>query len=189
MNMLRNRPQIVLGIALSIALLAALLIGADLWRRHQWANRTMAEIAPRQARLQGIIDAKTQIADGLKTAKDTLAQIAYPANAGDANRVATDIQQKVRKLAEAAEMRVSSGQVLPPKSADGFEEISITLNADGAMENIQNLLLALEQQHPHLLVESLEIRPSRMTRRPQDAAVRIDTVTLRLNVSAVHLLP
>ena len=189
MNPLRNRAKVVLVTIGTLILLAALVIGADLWRRTQWANRTMNEIAPRQARLQGMIEAKAQIETSLKTAQSTLAAIAYPANAGDANRVATDIQQRVRKLAETAEMRVTSAQVLPAKSAEGFEEITIMINADGAMEHIQNLLLALEQQTPRLLVENLEIRPQRTARRPQDSAVRTDTVTLRLNVTAVHLLP
>lgn len=142
-----------------------------------------AELEPRYARLSGILARGEDINAAHGGATEWLAARAYPA-ATDVGEIGTELQQRVRQLAEAAEVRVAGSQILPVREESGFSVITVAGTLEGQTGAMARFLAALAAEQPPILVEKLAIQAPR-ARMGQQLA----DVNAQVNMSALRLAP
>jgi general secretion pathway protein M len=181
MNLAQRRAQIAVASTLGVLLLLALLGGQYVWQKHVWATEKLAEIEPRYARLLGLRDSGGSLEQSLKEARAAVARLGYPAER-DAAQVGNDLQQLVRKALQSAGLTLASSQVLAPRSEAGFDRISVSLQAEGALSGVQVALAALQAETPSIAVENLILQST--GRSAEDGS---PVVSCRLTVSVLRL--
>ena len=75
----------------------------------------------------------------------------------------------MRELATAAQLRVSSSQVMAPRDVDGFQRVGLNLVVDGDWAQMLAFFQALARQRPMIHQERLQLsaRGSPMVGAPQ----------------------
>ncbi|MFZ5655059.1 MAG: type II secretion system protein GspM [Pseudomonadota bacterium] len=154
-------------------------LGARIWRMAE----VRADIEPRYARLAGIQARGEDILAAQRAAADWLARHAYPATA-DSGEIGTELQQRVRRLAEAAEVRVAGSQILPAREEAGFSIITVAGTLEGETGALAAFLLALQAEEPPIVVEKLAVQAPRARRGEASA-----DVNAQVNMSVLRLAP
>ncbi|MBK8133905.1 MAG: hypothetical protein IPN63_04655 [Gammaproteobacteria bacterium] len=180
-----QRARLVAGLCLAVALLAAAAalgkVAAHAWR----ATELRADIAPRYARLSGVLERGDAILAASADADAALGRLAYPAGA-DVGEIGTGLQQNIRQLAEAAELRVAGSQILPVREEDGFAVVTVSGTLEGETGALAAFLLALAAEEPPIAVEKLAVQAPRAIRRGTETNAN---VTIQMNMSVLRLAP
>lgn len=146
--------------ALTGAAIVLPLIGAGwyVWSEHQRLQSHLAELAPRYARLAGLVEHQADLKTLEKQANVQLARMAYPAKQ-DLTQAGNDAQQRIRGLFADSKLDIVSIQVLPPgKEEAKFDRIQIALRIEGELPGIQNALALLAAQSPVVLVDNMTLQ-------------------------------
>jgi general secretion pathway protein M len=151
--------------------------------RYGWARQTLEDIEARYARLLGLRDAAPRLQQTLAQTVAVLDRHAYPIDTG-ADRIGADLQQRVRRIAEATSVAVVGSQILPPRSVAGLEIIAMAATFDAEVGSLRDFLLALSAEKPSIQVDSLNVATTR-----QRGAATGSKVRVQINVSAIHMLP
>lgn len=179
MNWLRShrRSAWICGLTLLVPLLLYLntLLGLfDVRHDHQY---DIDRLMPRIARLQGLIGHESHLRDSATLSSKAIEKLVYPAS-GDRATVSAALQTSVRQIFSTAGLTVSNSQVLPIREQENFDYISIRLTVEGDLSALDGALTGIAQFTPLLLVESLEMRAVRASRK--DSGRQIITATLQL---------
>lgn len=170
-----------------LCLLSVLALGglwiSELVTRIARMAEVRADIEPKYARLSGILARGEDIKAAQAGAVEWLAARAYPADA-DVGEIGTGLQQRVRQLAEAAEVRVAGSQILPVREEAGFAVITVAGTLEGETGALAAFLAALAAEHPPILVEKLAIQAPRARRGEQSA-----DVNAQASMSVLRLAP
>jgi len=138
-----------------LALMLPLLVGAYIvWTKHQRLQGIVADLEPRYARLQGLVDRRADLESLEAKANEQLARLAYP-KAQDVAKSGNDAQQRIRTLFAESRLDIISIQVLPPKEAGKFDRISINLRVEGDLAGMQAALGRLAGQSPVVVLDSI----------------------------------
>lgn len=164
MNMLANRARIVVGASLAMLLLVLLYCVGNLWALRQGYVEQIDAIAPRSARLLGMLESTEALAAADREAASILEEVAYPA-LRDAASTGAAIQKDVRELMIEAGMSISGSQVLPRQAEEGFDQITVEITAEGNTDALEQTLASLELMRPLVFVKSLNVKPARVSRR------------------------
>ncbi len=157
--------RVVLLQVLTVLLLLLPLIGATyvVWVKHHRLLGIVADLEPRYARLQGLLDRRADVLTMDAKAKELLKQLSYPATQ-DLAKTGNDVQQRIRSLFADSQLDVISIQVLPGKIEGKFDRISISLRVEGTMAGVQAALEKLAVQSPVILVDSMTLQTVGMVR-------------------------
>lgn len=164
-----------------MALAAYLLVAA-----YADAQRPLAAIEARYARLTGLKAVRPQLDAGVAEIEKSLARHTYPATTGT-DRIGTDLQQRVRRVAESSGVSVTGSQILPVRAAAGFSQIPVAVTVEGGLEGLRNMLLALREETPSVQVDSI-ILQSRARRRARGAPEE-QLLTAQMNLSVLQVQP
>lgn len=183
MNSLQQRDWAWITATALLALLPLFVGGSYVWSKHQWAQAELERITPRYARLAGLQQQSAKLDERLAATQQQLARYVYSAEI-DATQAGNDAQQRVRSVLSAAGLSVVSSQVLPSKTEQGFERISLTVRAEGELLHLQSALAVLPGLTPVVLIDALNVQVIGVQRadRPQRLAVQ-------LNLSVLHVKP
>jgi general secretion pathway protein M len=154
----------ICGLTLLIPLLLYTNALLGLWGVGRAYQSDIDNLMPRIVRLRGLVGYENQLRDASTLSGKGLASLAYPA-AGDAATVSAALQTSVRQTLTEAGLTVSNSQVLPVREKDNFDYISIRLTVEGDLSGLDAALRSIAQFRPLLLVESLEMRPVRCSRK------------------------
>ncbi|MCK2127783.1 type II secretion system protein GspM [Thauera aromatica] len=179
--------RIVVGGSLLVLLLALAVIASFLIGRLNWAHDTLDSIEPRYARLLGLRELQPQLEAGMSEVAANLGRYAHPA-AMDSARIGTDLQQRVRQIAETAGLGVVGSQILPSRTHAGFVQVPLKLTVDGNLEGLRGLLAAFEREVPIILVDKLQANatPQRQGRGQPPGEARL---VVQIDLSVLHLQP
>lgn len=172
----RARRSVLVVVACSLGLL--LWAGHELNLRHDWAVQVLAETAPRHARLDGLLRERERIQEALVQSRNTLIAYAYPAGMA-ADRVATDLLQRVSAVADAAGASVINSRILPVSEMEHFNTIAVNVTVVADAAGLRDLLGLLAGEEPRILLVAPRLEAAR---RPGTA-----DVTAHLNLSSIHL--
>lgn len=152
-----NRIRLFQALTLVVALLS--LIGAAyvVWGKHQRVQGILADIAPRHARLQGLIAHSAELQALAGKATEQLAHLTYPATQ-DVTKAGNDAQQRIRSLFADSRLDIISIQVLPAKESGKFDRIALNLRVEGNLEGIQAALEKLSKQTPVVTLDSMTLQ-------------------------------
>ncbi|MBA4742637.1 MAG: hypothetical protein H2060_08015 [Azoarcus sp.] len=145
-------------------LVLILLFAFELASRYRWASDTLEMIEPRYARLAGVQRAGDAIVKRRQDASEALARFAHAPDT-EVPRIGTDLQQRIRRIAEEYDVRVSGSQIMPAREEGALMTISINASMDGEVGAIAELLASLEAEQPPVLVDSLRVQAPRARRR------------------------
>lgn len=156
--------RIVAALILGCVLLLALLFAFELSSRYRWASDTLEMIEPRYARLAGVQRAGEEIVARRDEAREVLLRVAHPPDT-EIPRIGTDLQQRIRRIAEEYDVRVSGSQIMPAREEGALMTISINASMDGEIGAIAELLTRLQAEQPPVLVDKFLVQAPRSRRR------------------------
>lgn len=171
------------GITLALVLLLVALGVGYLLSRAQWASDTLETIEPRHARLLGLKAEQAPLQAAFEAAATQIGVLAYGADQS-AERVGTDLQQKIRTEAAEAGFSVIGSQIMPARSLEGFEEVAVSITLEGSLEHLALLLDELAEARPLVKVVSLNLVPLRGRGVTAQRNLRFD-----LSIASVRGLP
>lgn len=183
MKLADKRARISVGVCIVLLGLAALPVVDQFLFRYGWAAQTLQDIEARYARLLGLREAAPRLRQTLAQTVEVLDRYAYPVETG-ADRIGADLQQRVRRIAEATSVAVAGSQILPPRTVGGVEVIVMAATLDAEVGSLRDFLLALSADKPSIQVESLNVTAAR-----QRGATAGGKLRVQMNLSALHLLP
>jgi len=172
----------VLLLVLPIA--CAVGAGAYVWHRHLAAQQKLAELEPRYARLEGLLQAQGDIEGLRQAAGQSLARFAYPADRNPSD-VASEAQQAIRAVMTEARLDVQSIQVQPAREGKTFDRIAVALRMEGEMASLQAALARLLAQSPAVFVDSVTVNlsgPARPAASPK-LSIQLNLSVLRTRAS------
>jgi len=162
MNWLRQKPRPEqVWLLLAAALLIVLTVSAAVFTfsAHAQAAETLAKIEPRYARISGLLQKQEQIGQSANALKASFARYVYPAE-GDPSQIGNQALQKVRDLASARNLRVTSSQSQPAKPDSDhpdLDRIAINLRIEGDWNALQELLAGLTRQTPAIYQNTVQL--------------------------------
>lgn len=158
---MRVRPLwLFTGSVLLLLVAIGLPLAGVLHTRAQWASETLGTIEPRHARLLGLLDRQADLAAAASAATAASADLLYPSDQ-TVERVATDLQQKLRSAASEAGFTVVGSQIQPVRNLAGLDEVSVVLTLEGALDHLAAFADALEGLRPQVRVSVLTMVPLR----------------------------
>jgi general secretion pathway protein M len=181
MNLLQRRALVSVVATLGVVLLIVVLAGQYVAQNHIRGIEALELIEPRYARLLGLRDTSAKLEEALKQSRAAVSRLGYPPER-DAAQVGNDLQQVVRRALQSAGLSVASSQVLSPKSESGFERVSVSVQAEGALSGVQVALAALQTEAPRIIFESVVLQAT--GRNAEDGT---PTVSCRLTVAVLRL--
>ncbi len=178
------RARVVVVLTAAILAVGAGILVSELASRYRWANDTLDVIEPRYARLQGVQHKGAEIHTRRAEVEAALARVAHPADA-EIVRIGTDLQQRVRRIADELDIRVSGSQILPARDKDGFIVVTVAGTMEGETDALGAFLVGLADEEPPVIVEKLVAQAPRPGRRGE-----VNTrVNFQANMSVLRLLP
>lgn len=174
-----RRSALICGIALLVPILIylKLLGGAWSWRA-QYAD-SIDNVEPRLARMEGVLVVQDELKELAREARQQRARLVYPAST-DRGAVAASLQSDLRQLMSGAGLSVADSQVLPVREEERFDYIGIRLTVSGEVAALDQALAQLAQFKPLVMVESLDVWPTRQRRRKDEPETQDATATLRV---------
>ena len=137
---------------------------------------------PRIERMQGVIQIAPQLEFQLNKARASAKQQLYP-NGSDDNRLNTELQTRLRSLAQQSGVTLSSIRVLPTRKEHDLDVLLLNLNLQGGVKELQNLLSTLQlptDSDPMLYIDSLTLRRNNIApNSPQILSIDITVAALR----------
>jgi len=184
-----DRQTIVVGGTLGLVALLALGLIVHFWSMRQQFADEIERIQPRTARLSGILEHAGELEAANAIARDVVRDVAYPSDRDSATTAAT-MQQDVRGVMAAAGMSVTGSQVLTTRRAEGYDQLTLDITAEGNINALDEALAELEMMRPLVFVESARFKPERQRSRRSSAQDNPDTdprrVTARLKLFALR---
>ncbi|MAT91726.1 MAG: hypothetical protein CME59_03925 [Halioglobus sp.] len=186
-----DRSTVVVGVSLTLLALVFLYIVLLFWSMRQDFASEIDAVAPRTARLLGMLESYQSLQAASGAAGEMLRDVAYPAGRDSAS-VAAALQQDVRALMRDAGLTVTGSQILATRQAEGYERLTLDISVEGNIDALDSALAELEGMRPLIFVESLKVKPERMrssrSRReepveegdPRRLAARFNLFALRL---------
>lgn len=151
--------RVALFQSLTVVVLLGLvsLAAYTVWVKHHRVEGIVADLEPRYARFQGLLDRQAELKAMDAKAREMLLLLAFPATQ-DLAKTGNEAQQRIRGLFTDSRLDVISIQISPGKIEGEFDRISITLRAEGSLADFQSAFSRLSQQSPAILIDSVTLQ-------------------------------
>ena len=184
MSPLLHRYRMWLAPLFTFALFGMLLLAIIIPLSAQQAKyeNVLRTTEPRIERTQGLIESAKILEDRITQARQTAQSQLFPANV-DQNRMNTELQARLRGIAQQNGLTIGSLSTPPPRKERGLEITLINLNLQGDLGALTRVLQNLQQPadgSPALRVDSLTLRrASLVPNAPQTLSIDITLAALR----------
>jgi general secretion pathway protein M len=152
-----TRQKLAVGLVLLVFLLPLALAATYFVGKYQWAERAMAELEPRYARLLGLQSIQPELTQAIAQSAALVAVEVYPATQ-DVSQAGNDAQQRIRNIATRAGLSIMSSQVLPPKADKQFDRVPLSVRLEGELPALQAALVVLAAESPSINFESFSVQ-------------------------------
>jgi len=178
----QHRAWLAPLLTLIVILLVLVAIFIPLAAKQNQYNTIIQKSQPRIERVQGLLAAAPQLENQLNAARAMAQAQLYP-NTSDENRLNTELQTRLRSLAQQSGLTVGSLRALPPRKELNLDVLLLNLSLQGGLSELQKFLDAV--QHPAEAAPALRIdnlilrRASIVPNTPQTLAIDITVAALR----------
>lgn len=177
------RAALICGLTLSLPFVFFLYVAVILLNTYWEAQNEIERIEPKLARLQGLIDYEPQLREAADVVDTRVLELVYPA-AENQTAVAAELQSRMRDMFANAGLAINNTQVLPVREQGNFDYIAVKLTAKGSLTALDTALLDLSEYLPLVLVESINIYPTRVVRgketpNEQEVTANVQLLSLR----------
>ena len=173
----RSAVLVGLTVAVPVFLVLRSLIGLAAVGIEYASERGRVE--PRLARLEGLLEKEELLTERSSEAARVLRQLAFPPEQ-DPTALAASLQAEIRQILDTAGLEVSNSQVMPARSEAMFDQVAVKLTVKGSLPAFNAALIGIAAYQPQLLVESLDLFPSRGQRRPDGQPDQSLTAVIQL---------
>jgi general secretion pathway protein M len=176
---LNQRASWIIGLTLVIPVLLFLngLFGLLGVREEYQAE--IERMEPRLARLQGLLEYENQLRDSAGKVDRQVVNLVYPVSA-DRATVSATLQKDVRQILIEAGLSVTNSQVMPVREKEEFDFIGLKLTVKGGVASLDAALIAIAGYKPQLLVESLDVWPTRASRVKDEQKAQVISASLQV---------
>jgi len=174
-----QRSAWIIGLTLIIPALLYLNALLGLLSMRQGYQSEIDALAPRIARLQGLIEHEGQLRESALKVDKRVERLAYPATE-DRATVSARLQKNARQIFVEAGLSVSNSQVLPVREKNAFDYIGLKLTVTGDVAALDTAMIAITGYRPLLLVESLDVWPTRGSSRKSTINEQTVSASLQL---------
>lgn len=171
----RERILITVGLFALAAVLGRYLVLAPLLERRDWVKSQVAAQPELLAKSLGYLGQKEEIETALERAQTELRAAELLLLPGDTPPVsASALQEMLQAFAAKEGVQIITTRVLSPEPAGPFTRIPLQVELGGQLEQMVNLLKALEAADKLLAIQELNLRslfvPAAAVRPPGPAA-------------------
>lgn len=155
----RERGLLGVTVAILVMLLARQFVIGPYLERREWV-KSQLELQPQllEKNLR-YLARKEEFAAGLEAARNELKTREPKLLTGDTPSVsASDLQDTVQNLAVKGGTQVITTRVLNPESAGSFSKIAIQMEIGGQIDQIANLIRAIDASPKLLVVDEINVR-------------------------------
>jgi len=169
-----TRKAITIVVVMTLILLVAVgLVYRALWMRYDGA---LGQFESRSERLDGVVQAGTEIQERLGVARNAISPMLHPAGENAQN----DVQQKLRELITRSGGTVVSSQAVLEPGADGkLERIRLTATITGEWGKLVRFTETLQSHRPPYWVRTVTL-----SREGANAAAGPQNARLALQLDA-----
>ncbi len=152
----RGRRLLAISILAAIILLPIAGIAALAWTGHRHYDDALFKMT-RQLKSQSSANAaRPQMLETVELLKGKDIK-KYFLKGGTPALAGAELQELVKSIAEQNSGRVLSVQSLPHKDADGYRQLSATVQMSISVPNLRSILYALESREPYIFVDGLKV--------------------------------
>lgn len=174
-----HRTLGIVGLTVAVPVVIVIYLLATFWMLRLDYQGEIDRLEPRIARLRGLAESEAVLKASSGQVGSRIVDLVYP-QTQDRAAVAADLQKNVRELMAATGLTVSNSRLLGPQGDEEFDRIGLSITVSGSMASLDTTLEELAAFTPLLLVETLEVRPNRASRRSTEAAQQTITATMQL---------
>lgn len=155
----RERGLVGVTVAILVMLLARQFVIGPYLERREWV-KSQLELQPQLLeKNMRYLARKEEFAAGLEAARNELKTREPKLLTGDTPSVsASDLQDTVQNLAVKGGTQVITTRVLNPESAGSFSKIAIQMEIGGRIDQIANLIRAIDASPKLLVVDEINVR-------------------------------
>ena len=119
------------------------------------------ELTFRLQRAKQIVARKETVLEDIKNIKQQYQQQNYFSTQNTVALASADLQKFIKSTISSAGGQLTSTQVLPSTSENGFKRISVKVRMSGDAEILRSVLYEIESAVPVMIVDQIDIRPVR----------------------------
>lgn len=119
------------------------------------------ELLFRLQRSKKIVAQKQSVTENIKSITAQHQQQNYYSTQGTVALASADLQRFIKSTISEAGGQLTSTQVLPSKSADGFNRITVKIRMSGDVNVLRSVLHQIESSTPIMVIDQIDIRPVR----------------------------
>lgn len=172
----------VLIAALAVIFLLTAIVSLWQWQRY---NTHREELAPRIARLQGLLGARDALQSTAANARAAAARYAYPASM-DIAHAESDFQSQVRQLFQQAGMNIANTRQLPTREQEESDLLQLELDVTGSLPQLNQVLHKLPTLAPFMRVDSLRLLPLRSVTAQQPDPEQTLNIQIRISCNRLR---
>jgi general secretion pathway protein M len=137
-----------------VAIVPLVSTGLDYYQQKQ-------ELTFRLKRAKQIVARKQTVQEDIKNIKQQYQQQNYFNTQNTVALASADLQRFIKATISSAGGQLTSTQVLPSTSENGFKRISVKVRMAGDAEILRSVLYEIESSVPVMIVDQIDIRPVR----------------------------
>jgi general secretion pathway protein M len=181
LNWLKNhgRSGLIVGATLVLPVLLVIYILLDFLLARQGYQAEIDRLQPRVARMAGLIESEEQLRVSAGQLDSQVLNLVYPPT-DDSPTVSAALQKDMRQIMTDAGLSVTNSRILPVLQEESFDRIGLSLTVSGGLDALDSALLAMAAYKPLLLIDTMDIKPQRMSRARDKNAQQIVTVSFQL---------
>jgi len=181
MNWVRTyqKSAVIVGLTILLPLLLVLYLFTDFWVMRQGYQTEIDRLRPRIARMYGLMEVEDQLKLSVARLGSQVSSLVYPPTEASA-AVSAALQKDIRQIMTDAGLTVSNSRILPMVQEESFDRIGLTLAVSGGLDALDAALLEMASYAPLILIDSIDIKPKRMTRSRDKNGEQIVTATIQL---------
>lgn len=181
MNWLRTyqKSAVIVGVTLLVPLLLVLYLFTDFWVMRQAYQKEIDRLRPRIARMYGLMEVEEQLQLSVNRLGSQVTSLVYPPTEQSAAISAT-LQADIRQIMTDAGLTVSNSRILPLVQEENFDRIGLNLTVSGGLDALDAALLEMANYTPLILIDTIDIKPKRMTRSRDKNGKQIVTASIAL---------
>ncbi|MFT5709813.1 MAG: general secretion pathway protein M [Halioglobus sp.] len=181
MNWLKNHRgfAFIVGATLALPLLLVMYILLDFLVARQGYQSEIDGLQPRVARMVGLIESEEQLRASAGQLGSQVLNLVYPPT-DDSATVSAALQADMRQIMTDAGLSVTNSRILPVLQEENFDRIGLSLTVSGGLDALDSALLAMADYKPLLLIDTMDIKPKRMSRSRGDDGQQIVIASFQL---------
>lgn len=137
-----------------VAIVPLVSTGLDYYQQKQ-------ELTFRLQRSKQIVARKQTVLEDIKNIKQQYQQQNYFSTRDTVALASADLQKFIKATISSAGGQLTSTQVLPSTSENGFKRISVKVRMSGDAEILRSVLYEIESAVPVMIIDQIDIRPVR----------------------------